>query len=101
MIRVDGDRLLVEGPITMETAAALLDAGRGLCGQVECSGGRVIDLSGVSAVDSAALAIVLAWMRAARDNGRTLRLEGVPAQLQSLAALYDLGELLPLGAVAA
>jgi len=98
MIREDGDRLMIEGPITMETAASLLDAGRGLCGQIECSGGRVIDLSGVTAVDSAALSVVLAWMRAARQNGSTLRLEGVPQQLQSLAALYDLGDLLPLGA---
>ncbi|GAA5179200.1 hypothetical protein GCM10025771_20660 [Niveibacterium umoris] len=98
MIREQGERLLVEGPITMETAAALLDAGRRLCGEVECSAGRVIDLSGVTSVDSAALAVVLAWMRAAKAGGRSLQIEAVPAQLQSLAALYDLSDLLPLGA---
>lgn len=97
MIREDGERLLIEGPITMETAADLLDAGRKLCGRVECSAGRVIDLSGVTLVDSAALAIVLAWMRVAGEGGRTLRLEGVPHQLRSLADLYGVGELLPLG----
>jgi len=97
MIREEGDRLRIEGKITMETAASLLDAGRTLCGQIECSSGRIIDLSGVTAVDSAAIAVVLAWMRAARASGRRLRLEGVPLQLRSLASLYDLGELLPLG----
>lgn len=101
MIREEGDRLKVEGKITMETAAGLLDAGRALCGQIECSSGRVIDLSGVTAVDSAAIAVVLAWMRAARASGRSLRLEGVPPQLHSLASLYDLSEVLPLGTAAA
>ncbi len=99
MIREEGERLIIEGPITMETAAGLLDSGRRLCGQVECSAGRVIDLSGVTSVDSAALAVVLAWMRAA-GSGRTLRIEGVPPQLRSLAALYDLAEVLPLGEAA-
>ena len=96
MIREDGERLFIEGPITMETAAGLLEAGRTLCGRTDCSGLREIDLSGVTDMDSAALAMVLAWMRAAASGGTELRLVGVSEQLRSLAALYDLGEMLPL-----
>ncbi|WP_341676144.1 STAS domain-containing protein [Niveibacterium sp. SC-1] len=95
MIRESDGRILVEGPITMETAAGLLEAGRGLCRQSDFSA-HVIDLGGVAGVDSAALAVVLAWMRAAREAGHVLTLENVPAQLHSLASLYDLSEVMPL-----
>jgi len=95
MIRESDGRLLVEGSITMETAAGLLEAGRGLCGRGDCSA-RVIDMGGVASVDSAALAVVLAWLRAARAAGHELALVNVPTQLRSLASLYDLGDVLPL-----
>ncbi|MCL2656779.1 MAG: STAS domain-containing protein [Betaproteobacteria bacterium] len=101
MIREEGERLVVEGPITMETAAGLLEVGRTLCGGGKEMSGREIDLSGVTAVDSAALALVLAWMRATQRCGRPLRLAGAPEQLRSLADLYGLGEILPLGEVRA
>lgn len=96
-IRAEGDRLVVEGSVTMHTVGALLETGRALCGDGQCAGTRSVDLSAVTAVDSAALALVLAWMRASRAAGRTLVLVGVPEPLRSLAALYDLGDLLPLG----
>ena len=47
-------------------------------------------------VDSAALALVLAWMRAAQSRGREVRIEGIPEQLRSLAALYGIGDFLPI-----
>ncbi len=96
MIREEGDRLHIEGPITMETAAGLLEAGRTLCGGRDAAHAPVVDLSRVTEVDSAALAMVLAWMRAAVAGGCEFRLVGVPNQLRSLARLYDLSDLLPL-----
>jgi phospholipid transport system transporter-binding protein len=54
-----------------------------------------VDLSGVSHAGSAALALLLAWLRWARRRGKTLELEGLPAKLRSLVELSDLEELIP------
>lgn len=96
MIRQVDGRLLIEGPVTMQTVGALLESGRALCRQDGCKQGWLVDFSGVTAVDSAALALVLAWMRAARERGSTLGLAHVPESLRALALLYDLQEILPL-----
>lgn len=54
------------------------------------AGDAVIDFSAVRRCDSAAVAAVLAWARAARESGRSLRLVAVPEDLRSLARLYGL-----------
>jgi phospholipid transport system transporter-binding protein len=51
-------------------------------------GQRVIDLGGIKAVDSSAVAVLLAWQRAARDAGSTLSFTNIPANLCSLTTLY-------------
>lgn len=96
MIVEDGDRLRIQGPITMETVAGLLEEGRTLCGGADCACSRILDLNEAAPVDSAALALVLAWMRAAQSRGREVRIEGIPEQLRSLAALYGIGDFLPI-----
>jgi phospholipid transport system transporter-binding protein len=55
-----------------------------------------MDLGGVTAADSAALALILDWLRAARTAGQRIVLRNLPAGLVSLAALYDIDTLLPL-----
>ena len=52
-------------------------------------GDTVFDLSAVRECNSAAVAMVLAWQREAHDRASTLQLDGVPANLLSLAKLYD------------
>lgn len=52
------------------------------------------DLAGLTVVDSAAVATMLAWQRAARSKGKSLRFTNLPANLQSLVDLYDVTELL-------
>jgi phospholipid transport system transporter-binding protein len=44
--------------------------------------------------DSAAVATLLVWRRAAQSAGLSLRIASVPAGLQSLADLYGVAELL-------
>lgn len=81
-----------EGALTMSTAPALRAEG-----QRRARAGRlVVDLSRVSAADSAALALLLDWMRCARAAGNTMVVRKLPAGLASLAALYDIDGLLPL-----
>ncbi len=93
MTRREGDRILVEGPVTLDTAPAL-------AGEIEpylASGAAVVDLGGVTDIDSSAVALVLEWRRQAERHSVTLRLANAPEALQNLAKLYGVLELLPLG----
>lgn len=92
MISREGDRLQVSGRLTMETVTALYDAG------LQPNGGGVleIDLGKVEAVDSAAVSLLLSWLRRAQRNNVTLSFANVPDNLLSLANLYGVAELLPL-----
>lgn len=58
------------------------------------SGQTEIDFGGVSAVDSAAVATLLAWRRAAQQRGGKLRFINLPDNLQSLVTLYGVADLL-------
>ncbi len=55
-----------------------------------------LDLAGVERADSAALALLLEWMRQGRACGYTIRYRNLPAQLLDIARASDLEELLPL-----
>ncbi len=97
MIRREGDQLVVEGPVTLANVMQLIDAGS----REVLSGARRVNLAGVSELDSGALAMLLAWRRAAVANKSDLVFEGVGPDLVSLADLYGVEVLLPLNAGAA
>lgn len=97
MIRRDGSRMVVAGPATLATVAALLEKGRE---QIE-AGVATVDLSEVSELDSSALAMLLAWLREARARGRELAFVALPAGLVTIARLYGVADLLPLAQGAA
>jgi len=92
MIHLEGARLAVSGPLTIATVATLEGEGAARVAEAD----RVVDLSAAGPVDSAALALLLSWTRAARGAGRTLSIVGAPQALLSLAALYDVDAILPL-----
>lgn len=76
--------------MTNDTAAALLDAGR-----AAIRGGDVsFDLGAVKQVDSAAVALLLAWQREGQAAGARITLSNVPPALTSLASLYGVDALL-------
>jgi phospholipid transport system transporter-binding protein len=52
------------------------------------------DLQDLTMVDSAAVATLVAWQRAAQKAGKTLAFSNVPANLISLVDLYGVAELL-------
>ncbi|MDY6943616.1 MAG: STAS domain-containing protein [Pseudomonadota bacterium] len=54
----------------------------------------VLDLSKVSHSDSAGLALLIEWLRLARDRQVTLRFVGVPAQMTALAQVTRVDQLL-------
>ncbi|OGB22503.1 MAG: anti-anti-sigma factor [Burkholderiales bacterium RIFCSPLOWO2_02_FULL_57_36] len=76
--------------LTVNNAKTALDAGLSAIenGQTE------IDLAQLTVVDSAAVATMVAWRRAALDRGASLTFRNAPANLRSLAELYDVAELL-------
>ncbi|MBO9536593.1 STAS domain-containing protein [Herbaspirillum sp.] len=76
--------------LTVKNASSVL--GEGL--SAIAAGQASIDVSGVTAVDSSAVATLLAWRRAAQARGAALDFGTLPANLQSLADLYGVSPLL-------
>jgi phospholipid transport system transporter-binding protein len=76
--------------LTVNNAKSALEAG---LRAIE-SGQTEIDLAQLTAVDSAAVATLLAWQRAALERGSVLRFTNLPANLQSLIELYGVADLL-------
>ena len=100
--RASAGRYVVAGEATMRTVGALRAAGR-LAFAAE-SGPVVVDLAGITRVDSAGLAMLIDWLAWARAAQRALRFESIPAALSALARLSDVADLLgdaPAGAPAA
>lgn len=94
MIRATNGRIEVFGPATMSGASVLLAEG---VAAVSASALLVaeFDLTGVTLVDSSLLAVVFGWMRAAKLGGKSIRLRHAPPSFLSLAAVYDVADLLP------
>jgi phospholipid transport system transporter-binding protein len=92
-MRREGDRVLVEGPITLDTVPALAQAFEAHL----AAGAALVDLGNVTDVDSSAVALVLEWRRQAEVRKVDLRMANPPAALQNLAKLYGVLELLPPG----
>ena len=84
-------RLAAGGDLEFATAAAALQAGLSLIGPGQA---WTIDLAGITAGDSAGLAVLVEWMSAARERGASVHYESVPAQILAIARISGLEELL-------
>jgi len=93
MIRQEGERLLVSGPVTLANVATELASGSAAIR----SGARSVDLAGVTELDSSLLAMLLAWMREAKIAQRPIQFENLPEGLLTLARLYGVVELIRAG----
>ncbi|MSQ62727.1 MAG: STAS domain-containing protein [Betaproteobacteria bacterium] len=91
MIRREGERVLVSGPLTLASVAAVLGEGNAAIGQ----GARTVDLGEVGELDSSALALLLAWSREAKRLKRDIFFANLPKGLTTIARLYGVAELLP------
>ena len=91
---LEGERSRVLGSLHFTTVSALLSEGVDAI-----DGGRaaVIDLAGVTTSDSSGLALLIEWLSVAKGVNRTLRYENIPSQLQQLARLSEVEELLVPG----
>lgn len=90
MIRRDGDTCSVEGPLTLSSiTAALAESEPMMTGP-----SLTVDLAAVTDVDSAAVSLLLEWRRMAQARGFPLRYVNLPKNLNSLAELYGVREII-------
>ncbi len=82
--------MLVSGPLTLETAreASLTE----ISAEHNVS---IIDLAGVTSVDSSALGVLMQW---SRQHAGKLEFTNIPESLRSLADLYDVSAMLAIAA---
>jgi phospholipid transport system transporter-binding protein len=91
-LEADGaGRVRVSGVLDATTAGALLAQSRQT---FTGSDGLNVDLAGVTEADSAGLALLIEWVRAARQSNRAIRFQNVPGQITALARISEVEELL-------
>lgn len=81
----------VHGRLDFDTVSTLLDQGNHLIDQMPAP---VVKLDTVNHVSSIGISLLLAWVRHARSQGKTLSFRGIPKRLVVLAELSGLGETL-------
>jgi phospholipid transport system transporter-binding protein len=84
------ERFATGATLTHESAKAALSAG---LAQI-ASGATAVDCAPLTQFDSSALAVLLAWQRAASQRGAILSVVNLPAALASLARAYGVDSLL-------
>lgn len=82
----------VPSSLTIETVTPLFKNGL----QSDIKTPLVVDLAQVETVDSAAVSLLLAWLREAQRSSVKLCFAHVPENLISLARLYGVVDMLPL-----
>ena len=92
MMRREGERLVLSGAVTLANAGGLLDEGR----RHVAEGVKTVDLGEVSEMDSALLALLLAWTREALARSGKLGFANAPESLRTIARLYGVDALLAL-----
>jgi phospholipid transport system transporter-binding protein len=91
MIQREGDRLRVSGRLTMDTiGASFVEAMQPPEGK-----NWTVDLAQVEAADSAAVGMLLSWLRNAQRHEAKLTFVNVPDNVRSLADLYGVADALP------
>jgi len=86
-------RYALAGPITFATARRVYDEGVRSFGAATGKA-LAIDCAGVSAADSAGLAVLIGWLAWSRRAGRTLRYSALPASVLAIARISEVEGLL-------
>jgi phospholipid transport system transporter-binding protein len=94
MIREEGGRLHISGPVTLENAMKL----RAESEQYFNGSPLLFDFSEVKEIDSAAVSLMLEWSRKARATGCEVRFTNLGDSIKSLTDLYGVEDLIPVDA---
>jgi phospholipid transport system transporter-binding protein len=85
----------VSGELNADTVAKVLEQSEAPFAQAPQID---VDLSGVGESDSAGLALLIEWLRMARNSGKTIRFANVPGQIEALARISEVEDLIGVAA---
>ena len=91
----EGGRL--SGRVTFDNLAEIRQAGETLIAEVQRSAVE-FDCSGLEEANSVAVALLIAWRRAAGRCGKSVVFKGAPLDLRNIAAFSGLSDILPFEA---
>jgi phospholipid transport system transporter-binding protein len=91
MIIRQGNRYLIDGPITLDNVGTLISEGAAFEDD-----SVIVDLARVTSADSSALSLLLEWMRRFSGSGRQIAFTNLSHNLRSLAELYGIADLIPI-----
>jgi phospholipid transport system transporter-binding protein len=97
VISQEDDRLRISGPVTLENAMELRKESE----QYFRSSSVLVDFSNAEEIDSAAISLMLEWLRNARAAGRDVRFTNLGESITSLVDLYGVTDLIPVDAAQA
>ena len=87
----DGRRFVLDGELSFASASlALKDTAKLFASPSE----KVFDLAGIIRADSAGVALLLEWRRRAREAGLKLHYVNLPSQLQAIARVVGVDDIL-------
>lgn len=86
-------RLILAGELSFKTVVRLWGEVQQL---LEQRAEIHIDLQGISRSDSAGLALLVEWMRTARQLGKPIQFLNIPQQMLAIARVSSLDQVLPL-----
>ncbi|MGH8282861.1 MAG: STAS domain-containing protein [Gammaproteobacteria bacterium] len=90
---IGAGRFRVDGRLDFESVAGALATSQRLFAEYQAI---QLDLSGVTATDSAGLALLIEWISRAQRSKCKLSFLHVPAQVMAIARISDVDKLLPL-----
>ena len=84
-------RFRVSGVLDASTARAMLEQSEARFEQFK---DLDVDLGGVGESDSAGVALLIEWLRMARQSQKAIRFANVPAQIEALARISEVEDLI-------
>lgn len=92
-IRRDHQTFLISGQIVFGTVVALRTEGDAL---IDAEPNPCFDFREVTRTDSSAVALLLAWLRKAKNAQKTVRFINLPQSMVDMAQAYDVKSFLAL-----
>ena len=89
-------QFVARGPLTFATARRAREMGLSVLSATSSKDIHV-DCSGINASDSAGMTVLLDWLSVAKGSGRSLHYGNLPDQVEAIARISDVLELLEKG----
>lgn len=89
-------KFAARGPLTFATASRARESGLAAFGAAN-SRELEVDCSGITSSDSAGMSVLLDWLAIAKRAGRSMHFVSLPEQVQAIARISDVLELLEKG----